>query len=216
MELHRRTTTKSSAAEEASDRFVFSLPGAGDDISVANLLAIVPDAKHGFLEKRNTSLLHSVMPCCFRHWKPRYFVVVGGYCYRFSDEHGSLKGIPIPLDACTIRQLKEGDLALEPGCEISACLELSMIRKQYILRASSVAECLEWVTALRTRKHQAIREALGHAPISAELRKLNAQAATKFKRRIEKDTQEGEEIRKRFQQEMAFNPLHPMGVPSNS
>ena len=176
-----------------------------------------PTAKCGHLMKRNTSLLHSIVPCCFKHWKSRFCIVVGNYMYRFSGHpDGTLKGIPVPLDACTIRQLREGDLTsgtLGAGDNIGACFELSMIRKVYTFRCSSTAESLEWVSMLKQRKAQAIRESLGHAPLSAEIKKLNTRSAAKMTKRIQRDAEEGEAMRKSFQSaSTSFNPMGGMSM----
>lgn len=201
--------------EPADDKFVFRLPSSlqsefpGPD----ELLDLYPDAipKHGFLQKRNTSLIVQIAPCCVKKWKPRYFVVLGGYLYRYSSyPQGKAKGFPIPLDACTIRVLEEGDVTLDPGDEYPSCFEVSMIRKQYIFKASSSTECREWVSALKARKLQSIKEGLGHAPLNPAIRALNSKSAKKFNRRIDLDRKEGEERTREFMNNTSFNPMGGM------
>jgi len=221
MEMRQRRPTEPTSVgdfeeevlnkEDGKDgKFVFRLPSsAGGFPSPEELVEQHPGCKHGFLSKRNTSMAAQLMPCCSRKWKTRYFCLVGGYLYRFSSfPEGAIKGVPIPLEACLIRLLEEGDIDLEPGEVHGACFELSMIRKQYIFKASSTSEAAEWVAALRARKMQSIKESLGHAPVSPAVRALNAKSAQKFKQRIDQDRTEGDERLKEFNRQSAqLNPM---------
>ena len=220
MELRQRRGNDAPEEEEGDDsRFIFKLPTSQTGFpTVDEVLQDHPDCKHGFLEKHNNSLMMQLMPCCGRKWKPRYFCLIGGYLYRFSEyPGGTIKGVPIPLEACSIRALTEGDITLDPGDVLGACFEMSMIRKSYIFKASSVAEAEEWLAALRTRKLQSIKEGLGHAPVSPAVRALNAKAAKKFSQRIDQDRTEGEARLKEFnKQSAALNPMMGGGMGMSS
>lgn len=215
MELRQR---RGHDVPEDEEDFIFQRPNTPSGFpSVCELLLDHPDCKHGFLDKHNNSLMMQLMPCCGRKWKPRYFCLIGGYLYRFSDPKGTIKGVPIPLEACGIRALTKGDINLGPGDVLGACFEMSMIRKSYIFKASSVAEAEEWLAALRARKLQGIKEGLGHAPVSPAVRALNAKAAKKFSQRIDQDRLEGEARLKEFhKQSAALNPMMGGGIGMSS
>ena len=68
--------------------------------------------------------------------------------------------------------------------------QISMIRKTYVIRCESRAECIAWVNKLRMRKASAIRESLGHAPLSESVKKVNQIAQKLFNQRIEKERED--------------------------
>ena len=217
MELRQRGVKETETGvgdETVPDSFSFRVPGTGSGFPSADEMIEMAGSgqqqcKHGFLLKRNNSMMMHLMPCCLKKWKQRYFVLLGGYLYRFSSyPDGTVKGVPIPVDSCTIRQLEDGDVTLDPGEEITACFEVSMIRKQYIFMASSSAECLQWVASLKARKMQAIKENLGHATVPPQIRALNDKASKKVSVRIRRDRDEGEARIKEMTRELgSMNPL---------
>jgi hypothetical protein len=74
--------------------------------------------------------------------------------------------------------------------------EVSTIRKVYTFSLTQEdieggKTCHEWVKAIRDRKAQAIRENMGHAPVSMAIQKANRAAAKVFERRILADRREG-------------------------
>jgi len=218
MELRQRQSRAEAEAEATSaPGFAFRPPTQQDKDgfpSPGEMVEAHPGCKHGYLSKRNTSMMSQLLPCCARKWKSRFFCLIGSFLYRFSSfPDGAVKGVPIPLEACSIRTLDEGDIGLDPGEDVGACFELSMIRKQYIFMASSRAEAAEWVSALRARKLASIKESLGHAPVSQAVRALNAKAAKKFRLRVDQDRVEGEERLKEFsRQSAALNPMMASGL----
>lgn len=117
-------------------------------------------SKTGYCEKKNNSILLYYFPflsCLYPLWKRRYFILIGNYLFKYESQDGEKpKGVPIPLDASTVKILDDDRTSFE----------ISLIRKTYIIKCSNVDECRSWVVALRDRKAQAIREKLGHAPIT--------------------------------------------------
>ena len=117
----------------------------------------------------------------YHRWKPRLFIVVGGYLYRFSDEYSdSPKGVPIPLESCAFRVLE--------GNETTGYMFLvSTLRKEYVLRADTSEERREWITALRDAKQLAIKVRLGHATMNPQHHAANKAGDALFKKRLQED-----------------------------
>jgi hypothetical protein len=133
-------------------------------------------AKSGYCEKKNNSLWAYWFPCWFETWKKRFFVLVGNYLYRFSSEDGEgIKGVPIPLECATVNY-KGG-----------STFEVSMIRKVYQIRAQSDQDAADWVNAINTRKYEAIRENMGHAPLDAAVKRANKVADFLFSKKLQMD-----------------------------
>ena len=156
--------------------------------SAQSLLSLIPVPDSGYLLKKNNSIWTYYLPCIFKQWKERFFIVIGNFLFRFDSENGEKpKGIPIPLDSSKISILN-----------IDECtLEIWMIRKVYTLRASSKEECRRWVKLLNDRKAEAIRENLGHVPISKTVKLTNKVATGLVKAKLEKEIKEIE----------SFNPM---------
>ena len=67
------------------------------DISAQYLLSLDPE-RSGWLFKKNNSILRSILPCVFKKWQHRFFILIGSYLFRFSSEDSEKpKGVPIPL-----------------------------------------------------------------------------------------------------------------------
>ena len=145
------------------------------NISCEELLALNP-TKSGYCQKKNNSALAYFFPCLFPKWKSRYFVLVGNYLFRFSSERGeTLKGVPIPLDSVTVTSLGDD------------CFQVSTIRKVYTMKVESQVEVVSWINAINTRKHQAIRESMGHAATSIEVKRANKVGIFLFNERLQGD-----------------------------
>lgn len=150
------------------------------------LLANFP-TRTGYLDKQNTSLLSR----CLYPWKTRFFVLIGGFLFRYADAAGKKpKGVPIPLDAVTINRSETE--------EDGRCFEVVTIRKVYILRASSRNDCEEWVSAIKDRKSLSIAENMGHRNVSSAIAQINKQAAKAFETTVDNDGKFG----------MNENPMH--------
>ena len=155
--------------------------------SAQSLLSLNP-THSGYLEKKNSSIWSYYLPCFFKQWKQRYFVIIGNYLFRFDSENGEKpKGIPIPLDSSKISILNIEEFTFE----------VWMIRKLYTFKASSKDECRKWVRLLNDRKAEAIRENLGHAPLSKSIKLTNKVATNLVKSKLEKEIKEIE----------SFNPM---------
>lgn len=146
--------------------------------------------KVGFLRKKNRSFLAAIFPCIFHKWKLRYFVLIGNYLFRYSSPNADYpKGVPIPLDAVRIQIID------------SCCIELSMIRKSYIFKASDENEANDWLKALTKRKLSAVKESMGHAPIAAAVVEINASASRIFQKKIQDES---------TTQSTTSNPMHSL------
>ena len=62
------------------------------------------------------------------------------------------------------------------------------------------------MSKIKERKAGAIRENLGHAQVSKEIRKINKTAATLFERTVQKDTEEAESSQKELYR-LTHNPM---------
>ena len=156
--------------------------------SAQSLLSLNPTPHSGYLEKKNSSIWSYYLPCIFKQWKQRYFIIIGNFLFRFDSENGEKpKGIPIPLDSSKISILNIEEFTFE----------VWMIRKLYTFKASSKEECRKWVKLLNDRKAEAIRENLGHAPLSKSVKLTNKAATTLIKSKLEKEIKEIE----------SFNPM---------
>lgn len=145
------------------------------NLTCSELIEMSP-AKQGYCDKKDTSLWAYFFSCWLPPWKRRYFVLLGGYLYRFSTDQGeSLKGVPIPLDCSTVRYVGE------------SVFEVSMIRKSYLIRADTEKEALDWVNAINTRKFEAIKENMGHAPLDAATRRANKVADFLFNKKLQNE-----------------------------
>lgn len=148
--------------------------------SAEDLLASNPTPHSGYCGKKSNSWLSYLLPCIFPKWKRRYFILCGNYLFRYANEHGERpKGVPIPLDACTVRGIS------------TTAIEIATLRKNYVIEMSSENECKEWLKAIRSRKAEAIRENMGHAPMADHVVLANKAGKKLFNDRIQRDRLEG-------------------------
>lgn len=146
---------------------------------------------------------HNVCACCIGPvWKNRYFVINGGFLFRFVHEnHTKPKGRPIKLEDVTIRRapMDEGD---------DSCLQVISLSKNHILRAPTTAIRDEWITQLRRAKQHAIKVSMGHAPMTRgelEARKLGDDIVkTKTKQR-----REGRRMQDQLMKEVQYSSATP-------
>ena len=161
----------------------------GKKLPTAQFLLDNNPTRTGYLDKQNTSLLSR----CLYPWKTRFFILIGGYLFRYADAAGKKpKGVPIPLDAVTINRCEDGD------SDGGRCFEVVTIRKVYILRAISQTDCEEWVSAIKDRKSLSIAENMGHRNVSSAITQINKQAAKAFEKTVDNDSKFG----------MSENPMH--------
>lgn len=137
--------------------------------------------KHGYVMKKSNSFLVHCLPCFYSRYQPRYLVLVGAYLYRFRHPSSeAVKGIPIPIEDITVVKLD------------SDAFELKTIRKTYTFIASNETERNGWIDAIKQRKHLAIKERMGHAPLDEGTAKLNRKAEKLFYKKLELERIEGQ------------------------
>lgn len=118
----------------------------------------------GYLWKLGTKYM------CVDDWRRRYFVLKSGYLFKFeSPTAGKPKGVPISLQDAQVRELDETQTG---GREF--CFEIDLIRKKYVIAADSQDALDLWLEVLENQKQVAIRQQLGHLPISQEDAWVNA------------------------------------------
>ena len=144
-----------------------------------------PPAKVGYAEKKSNSIWSFLLPWFFPSFKTRFFVLIGSYLFRYGSESDEkTKGVPIPIEQSEIKALEDD--------ETGASFQISIIRKTYVIRCESKAECVDWVNKLRMRRASAIRESLGHAPLSESVKRVNQVAQKLFTLKIEKEREDFE------------------------
>ena len=169
---------------EESEHITYS---SGGKLPSAQFLLDNNPTRTGYLDKQNTSLISR----CLYPWKKRFFILIGGYLFRYADAAGKKpKGVPIPLDAVTINQNETED--------DGRCFEVVTIRKVYVLRASSQTDCEQWMSAIKERKSLSIAENMGHRAVSSAITQINKQAAKAFETTVDNDSKMG----------MSDNPMH--------
>ena len=151
----------------------------------------------GYCMKKSNSYLPFFLPCIYKKWKRRYFILCGNYLFRYSDEFGEKpKGVPIPLGSCQIKALNSFDF------------EISTLRKQYVIRTDSETNRDTWLKAIRERKSQAVRETMGHAPVEDTIRMANKAGEKLFQERLKRDVDD------RHMNQMIMNPMNALGSSS--
>lgn len=192
----------------------------GGDPTVESLLARAPEAQSekrqddrtvfsGFMLKRGFrfgNLLACCPACCgcAPVWKRRFFVMRGGYLFKFASDKRTArpKGTPIPLadayiDAAAAATAGDGDhgeealaAAASAGMDLAdhrRTIHISTIRKEYTLRAETVARRDEWIQRLRHAKQIAIKVSLGHAKQTKADRDATRAGQRLFKRGIRRE-----------------------------
>lgn len=176
--------------------FIFRVPGNENTVPCAQDLLAMKPQKHGYCYKENTSIWVSLCCCFMEKWKKRYFILIGNYLIRFKSEYGeNPKGVPIPLDSASVSLRETG------------CFEVSTLRKTYNIRVDSHAEAIEWVKQINARKMAAIKENMGHAPVSKDVSNVNRAAFKLFDERLREDRNFSNS-----QEASAKNPMAPIGM----
>ena len=140
-------------------------------------------SKTGYLEKRNNSWWAFFLPWLFGRYKRRFFVLAGSFLFKFASETGSApKGIPIPLSSCEVGR-DESDPTF---------IEIRTVRKRYSLRAPSADVADDWISAIRARKYEAIKEEMGHAFLAPSTERLNKAANSLYLEKLSQESMLGE------------------------
>ena len=144
--------------------------------SASDLLSLDP-IKHGWMDKKRSSIISTLFFCCINQWKKRYFILIGNFIFRYASPRSEKpKGAPIPLDAATISIGDDG-----------TTIEIFTIRKFYVFRASSHEQCMSWINEIQKRKQVAIKEGLGHIPIKSNIEFVNRVGANMIDERLRRD-----------------------------
>eukprot|EP01031_Cornospumella_fuschlensis_P037373 gene37373-45382_t len=175
----RRRSDKATADGDLSEDAPFlANMSLSSGIGFDEVMALEPD-KVGYGLKRSNSWASFCVPCLFPRWKRRCFVLVGSFLMRFDPENGDkLKGVPIPIDVATLSLAEDGEFVV------------GLIRKKYHIKVESVAEAQAWIQALKERKHLAIKENMGHAPLTSGVKNLNSKAMRAFNRKLKMEERE--------------------------
>jgi hypothetical protein len=130
---------------------------------------IIDPTFSGYMLKRGYrfgNLLTCCPSCCgcSPTWKKRFFVIRGGFLFRFTSSTRTArpKGTPIPLSDATIDVVRESDDDDNVNEDVSLLLCVSTIRKEYIFRTDTTEKRDEWVKRLRIAKQISIKVSLGH------------------------------------------------------
>lgn len=158
--------------------FMMDMDNNIDQGCTAQQLLKIGPTKSSWLEKKNDSFLSLFCPCSSPSWKPRYFILIGNFLFRFREETSSRpKGVPIPIDSATVSL----------DTEHENCFRVYTVRKNYIIRAKSKNEAISWINAVNERKAQVIKENLGHSHSLPAVKKVNGIASSLFQTRLDKD-----------------------------
>eukprot|EP01038_Epipyxis_sp_PR26KG_P005316 gene5316-7380_t len=160
--------------------FVPLLIRGTNHLSAEELLSLTPN-KCGYCMKFNNSFLAWLFPWIFPQWKSRYFILIGNYLFRFNSVDGDKpKGVPIPVDSLRV-QIKNDD---------NHCIEISTLRKNYILKFESNNEAVDWMNTISRRKAESIKELMGHKEIPNEIKIINEKGFKMFSKRLALDRQD--------------------------
>ena len=151
-----------------------------NNLSCPELLSLKPD-RHGVLYKYNNSIwsfLLYFLPWLYEKWKKRYFVLIGNYLYKFKhDNDEMIRGSPIPLDAVMdlkiITDMSKYDSSYNNSDNNYYYFEIITLKKTYILKSNDHDEMMRWITAIKRRKLQSIKESMGHSPMNVEIKRVN-------------------------------------------
>ena len=189
----RNNTTKQEEEEEVAGllRNIISTSGGRDsshyqDISAPTVSSLLERSSphtnndnrvdptfSGYMHKRGYRFGNVLACCpsccgCRPVWKKRFFVIRGGYLFRFTSNTRTArpKGTPVPLMDATFTAVHhhhhdDNDKDANPHEDV--LLSVSTIRKEYMFRTDTVERRNEWIRKLRTAKQIAIKVRLGHA-----------------------------------------------------
>jgi hypothetical protein len=137
-----------------------------------SVFSLVHPVHSGFIEKQGVTF------GCIPTWKRRYLVLKAGYLFKFESERGAKpKGVPIPLP--------EAEWAATPLDKKPFCFTISTIRKQYLFSATNYHDMTQWLSVLSQQKLIAIKQAMGHLPLSEDDRYANAAGEFLCKKKLE-------------------------------
>jgi hypothetical protein len=103
---------------------------------------------------------------CGPVWKRRFFIIRGGYLFRFTSNNRTArpKGTPVPLSDAIVNVVEVDENEDENPALL---LSVSTLRKEYIFRADTEEKRNVWIRKLNLAKHLSIKVSLGHAKQSS-------------------------------------------------
>ena len=133
--------------------------------------------------------------CCLKPvWKKRYFILKGGYLFRFSSPRATApKGTPIPVESGRVSF--GGD---EDRDDDHVTFTLSTLRKEFVLSARTREDRDAWVQALREAKEKAIKHRMGHLPrdkADADVGRMGTEMYEASLRREQQEAEQGMELK---------------------
>jgi len=177
-----------------------TIPSALDLLQGENDSLTSKGFKSGYLLKEGWNFhgLLSWIPCCGCDqpvYKRRFFVLRGGYLFRYVDEHGSTpKGLPIPVEDSTVhQQVSASDAPNVDEDNTSTIIILRTLRKEYILRARNITERDHWIRQLRSAKQWAIKARMGHVAVSSLDKRIMAAGDAMYKKSLQRERKDAEE-----------------------
>eukprot|EP01039_Chlorochromonas_danica_P003853 gene3855-4210_t len=121
------------------------------------------------------------------------------YLYRFESEVGDrVKGSPIPVDSCcatssSSKTSQSSTNSVDVEAEGAPYFVVTTIRKRYVFIVETAEEAQEWVEAIKLRKFLSVKENMGHAPLTEEVRRMNQRASRLVDKKLISERKEAEE-----------------------
>jgi len=137
----------------------------------------------GWLSKRG------VLYGCYPIWKKRWFILKGAYIFKYENQNGSEpKGLPISV--LMIEISTSAVATLNPDPQWPCVFTLSTLRKDYTLASETAEDRDLWIAKINQAKALAIKQNLGHAPISQDDRVANENGDWLNEKRLEHEREE--------------------------
>jgi len=230
--MRKRVNLPNQTDEVSADEVGYDMTPIGEKrVSVASLLSqLTPQERAnlgihcGYMMKRSSSLWLWLCPSLpdwlptfaidyfdLHEWKQRYFVLLGQYIYRFTDDQADhQKGCPIPIQATTpslMRYVSSSDNSGSSGSSGNStlpesaepyCIYLSALRKTVTVKCSNDAECKDWIRAILNQKSLGIRQQLGHvAAPDKRIRELDQLAQEMYDSSVAREIREANATRRK-------------------
>jgi len=133
----------------------------------------------GWLERLTTNM-------CRNTWIKRFFIVSGGYVFKYSSPTGAKpKGSPLGLFDSNI------DYVFDYTNKHS--FRIWTFNKEYILSGDSEDTVRQWVEALRKAKLLAVKQAMGHLPMTKDEQFAQQSGDYLVNKTIQKEREKSEE-----------------------
>eukprot|EP00981_Chlorochromonas_danica_P003711 scaffold684_cov167-Ochromonas_danica.AAC.10 len=109
-----------------------------------------------------------------------------------------VKGSPIPVDSCcatssSSKTSQSSTNSVDVEAEGAPYFVVTTIRKRYVFIVETAEEAQEWVEAIKLRKFLSVKENMGHAPLTEEVRRMNQRASRLVDKKLISERKEAEE-----------------------